>query len=165
MDAIDCIMTRRSIRQYENKPVPDKTIKTILEAAMMAPSGNDRRPWRFIVIKDKKALDEIANVYQYHRMAKDSAVAILVCGDPAGAFWEQDCSNATMNILLAAHALGLGAVWCGIHPRQDREGAYRKLFRIPENIMPFALIPIGMPAEKRAAASRYDEKLVHKERW
>lgn len=169
MEAIDCIMTRRSIRKYQDKPVPEETIKKILEAGMMAPSAGDQRPWHFIVVKDKKILEEASHVYRYHAMVKGAAFAILVCGDPSkerhSGYWVQDCSNATMNLLLAAHALGLGAVWTGVHPRKDREDAFRAIFKTPEGIIPFALIPFGFPAEMPSAKGRYDEKLVHKERW
>ncbi len=169
MDAIDCIMTRRSIRKYDKKEVSKDIINKILAAAMMAPSAHDQRPWRFLVITDKKLLEKAANVYKYHGMVKDAAFAILACGDPSvekqEGFWIQDCSAATQNLLLASHSLGLGSVWTGVFPRTDRVDAFRKLFSIPQPIIPFALIPFGYPAETRQKEDRYDETKVHWNTW
>jgi nitroreductase len=169
MDALDCIHTRRSIRKYEDKGVPDDLIKQILEAAMTAPSAGNQQPWQFIVIKDKKLLNKITEFHEYAQMCEDSPLAILVCADIHSirheGMWEQDCSAATQNILLAAHALGLGAVWCGVYPREPKMRGFIELLDIPEKIIPFSLIPMGYPAQKSGRVERYKKERVHSDGW
>ncbi len=169
MDALDCIHTRRSIRKYEDKDVPDDLIKQILNAAMTAPSAGNQQPWQFIVIKDRVVLGKITEFHEYAQMCKDVHLAILVCADTTSlrheGMWEQDCSAATQNILLSAHALGLGAVWCGVYPRDAKMNGFSKLLGIPEKIIPFALIPIGYPLQKSSKVDRYKKEKVHKDKW
>jgi nitroreductase len=169
MDAIDCIFTRRSIRKFEQKPVPQELVTQILHAAMMAPSAGNQRPWQFVVIDDRSLLDKIPSIHPYAAMTAESPVAILVCGDLSverhKGFWVQDCAAATQNLLLAAHALGLGAVWTAVHPRQDRGDAFRKLLNLPEAIVPLALVPMGYPAEKARRVERFDPSRVHHNGW
>jgi nitroreductase len=102
-------------------------------------------------------------------MTKEAQVAILVCGDlnreKNQGFRVQDCSAATENLLIAAAGLGLGAAWCGVHPRQDREKGLRSLLGIPQRVVPFALIPIGWPAEEKRSSDRYDSSRVHYDGW
>lgn len=169
MDAIEAILTRRSVRQYTGEPVSASDVKTMLESAMSAPSANNRQPWAFVVIDDRQVLDQIPNVHPYSRMVKQAPLAILVCGVPGRekhpGYWVQDCSAATQNLLLAARALGLGAVWLGVHPRENRVTGLRELLRIPEEVVPLALISIGHPAVEQKRAERYDEARVHHNRW
>lgn len=169
MDAMEAILTRRSIRKYTKQDVPDSLIREILEAAMCAPSAGNQQPWHFVVIRDRKILDEIPKVHPHSYMIKEAPVAILVCGDLSlesrKGFWVQDCSAATENLLLAAHAKGLGAVWLGVYPREDRVNGIRRLLNIPEHVIPFSLIPIGYPAEKSFKIDRYDASRVHYDRW
>ncbi len=169
MDTIECILTRRSIRKFERKPIPKEMIDQLLRAAMAAPSAGNQQPWHFVVIDDRALLDAIPSIHPYAAMTAEAPVAILVCGDlkveKHKDFWTQDCSAATENLLLAAHALGLGAVWTGIFPRQDRLQGYQKLIELPESIIPLALIPIGYPAEKKEAGNRYDPARVHHNAW
>lgn len=166
---MDIILSRRSIRQYTSQPVSDELIKEILKAAMAAPSAGNEQPWHFIVIKERAILDEIPKFHQYAQMVKKASVAVLVCGDPGleryKGYWVQDCSAATENMLLAAHAKGLGAVWCGVYPTEERVIAFRRLLGIPEEIIPFSLVPLGYPAEKKEPANRYNEERVHYNKW
>ncbi len=166
---MDIILSRRSIRQYTSQPVSDELIKEILTAAMAAPSAGNEQPWHFIVIKERAILDEIPKFHQYAQMVKKASVAVLVCGDPGleryKGYWVQDCSAATENMLLAAHAKGLGAVWCGVYPTEERVIAFRRLLGIPEEIIPFSLVPLGYPAEKKEPANRYNEERVHYNKW
>ena len=116
MDAIDALLTRRSIRKYTKEPVSDEAIKMLLEAAMAAPSAGDQQPWHFIVIRDRAILDEIPKLHPHAQMVKEAPVAIVVCGDERSVkykdFWPQDCAAATQNLLLAAHAKnGSFATW------------------------------------------------------
>ena len=167
---MEAILSRRSIRKYKmEEPVPDEIVKELLKAAMAAPSALNEQPWHFIVIRDRQILDEIPKIQPYSRMLKDAPVAVVVCGDlkleKAKGFWVLDCSAATQNILIAAQAKGLGTVWLGFYPREDRVKALQKLLNIPEHVIPFSVIPIGYPAEQKAPSNRYDESRIHYDRW
>jgi len=169
MDAMEAILTRRSIRRYTSDHVPEKLITEILEAAMSAPSAGNQQPWHFIVISDRKILDEIPKFHPHTQMLKEAQLAVLVCGEPGlekhAGYWVQDCSAATQNLLLAVHAKGLGAVWTGIYPREDRVIAMRKLLGIPDQVIPLALVPVGFPAEEKPGAERYDGSRVRLNGW
>ncbi len=169
MDTLDAIMTRRSIRKYKSDPVDEKTVRTLLAAAMSAPSAQNQQCWRFVVVDDRKTLDELAVVHPYAKALKEAPLAIVVCGDLEAQktpdFWVQDCAAATENILVAATSLGLGTVWLGCHPRADRVRGIQELLRIPEAIVPLSLIAVGRPDEKRGREDRFDEAKVHRNRW
>ncbi len=169
MDAIEAILSRRSIRRYTPQPVPEAAIRQLLEAAMSAPSAGNEQPWQFVVITDRRILDEIPRFHPYAEMVKEASVAILVCGDlrmeKYRGHWVQDCSAATQNILLAAHAKGLGAVWVGIYPTEDRVARFRKLLGLPNQIVPLCLVPLGHPAEQISRSERYEASRVHQNRW
>jgi len=169
MDALEAILSRRSVRKFSGEPISDSDIKKILEAAMAAPSARNQQPWHFILVKDKEQLGRLSEANPYARMVKEAAVAIVVCGDldleRSKGFWPIDCANASQNILLAAHALGLGAVWTALYPREDRVAGARNVLGLPENIIPLNIIPIGHPAEKKEPEQRYDEKRIHTDRW
>ncbi len=171
MEALEAILTRRSIRKFEKKEVPEELVKKMLEAGMNAPSAVDEQPWHFIVIKDKTILSEIPKYSPYAQCAKDAPLAILVCGEPGlekfkgSGFWIQDCSAAIQNILVSAHALGLGGVWTAAHPLADRVEGYRKHLGIPAGITPLALIVIGYPAQKAGKADRFKKERVHLDKW
>lgn len=166
---MDAILSRRSIRKYTTKPVPDQLVKEVLEAAMSAPSAGNEQPWHFIVITDRQILDEIPKYHPYSHMVREAPVAILVCCDlqldKHDGFWVQDCAAATENLLVAVQAQGLGGVWLGVYPREQRITGLRKLLAIPEHVIPFSLIPIGYPAEDKPRADRYNTARVHHNRW
>jgi nitroreductase len=168
-DCLDLILSRRSIRAYTDEPVTEEQIEQLLRAAMSAPSANNEQPWQFVVIDDRELLDTIPDeVHPYSKMLKEAPVAILVCGEPRrqhhAGYWEQDCAAATQNLLLAAHSLGLGAVWLGVHPREKRVNGMRELLNLPGYLVPFALISIGHPAEEFPPSNRYDPERVHRNR-
>ena len=169
MDAMEAILSRRSIRRYTDQPVSDDMIKELLEAAMSAPSAGNEQPWHFVVIKERALLDEIPNFHSYSSMLRDAPVAILICGDEDlrkyEGYWVQDCSAATQNLLIAVQAKGLGGVWLGIYPIEERVVKLRKLLGIPESVIPLALVSIGHPAEQKPPADRYDASRVHHDRW
>jgi nitroreductase len=166
-ELIKTIFARRSIRKYTAKPIGKKDIKTILQAAMAAPSSSNRKPWHFIVVTDRRKLDDLAKVHPYGKMLFEAPLCIAVCGDTtiSPRYWVQDCSAATENLLLAATALGLGSVWLGVYPRESRVDPIRKVLNIPENIVPLNLISIGHPAEEKEPRTQYDELRVHREHW
>ena len=169
MDAMQAILTRRSIRQYTQEPVPDELVDELLHAAMSAPSAGNQQPWQFVIIRERKKLDAIPHFHPYAEMVKSASVAILVCGDMRRetnkGFWSQDCAAATQNFLLAAHAKGLGAVWVGVFPEDERVEGFRKLLGIPDDVIPFALVPVGFPAESRPPANRYEAARIHRDHW
>jgi nitroreductase len=165
-DIIQTIFSRRSIRKYTGEPVSEADIKTLLEAAMAAPSASNNKPWHFIVVTQRERLDALAEVHPYGKMLAQSPLCIAVCGDPGVSdYWEQDCSAATENLLLAAAALDLGAVWLGVYPRDDRLASVRRILEIPQNVFPLNLISIGHPAEEKEPRTQYDEARVHRGQW
>ena len=167
---MDAILTRRSIRKFTPEPVADQVITELLAAAMSAPSAGNEQPWQFVVLKERRLLDKIPEFHPYSLMLREAPVAILVCGQPKiakydGLYWVQDCAAATENILLAAQTKGLGSVWLGVHPIEERVAGLRQLLGLPEEIVPFSLVPIGHPAEQKPPAGRYDAARVHHDRW
>lgn len=169
MDALTAIFTRRSVRKYSNQPVSDATVKLLLQAAMSAPSAKNAQSWEFIVIRDKKTLQQIPGFHPFSKQIPDAQVAIVVCGntklEATQGHWIPDCSNASMNILLAAHSLGLGAVWTTFYPYPDRTAGIRKLLNLPDHIMPLNIIPLGYPVEKRMYQDRFNPAKIHNETW
>ena len=169
MEAYEAIITRRSVRKYLDESVPEPVVTQLLEAAMQAPSAANKQPWHFIVIDDGDLLAKVPSFHPYTRMAAKAPLAILVCCDESlalgGGYVPQDCSAATENILLAAHALGLGAVWCGVYSQPDREAGFRSLLSIPDEIVPFAFIVIGYPDERPKQPQRYRAERVHRNGW
>ena len=163
------IFERRSIRKYTNQPVSDDDIEKILRAAMAAPSAGNQQPWEFIIIKDKKLLNDITKVHPYSQMLKEASVAIVVCADPDrerhSGFWVQDCAAATENMLLEAQHLGIGSVWLGVYPRESRVKGIKELLNIPERIIPFSIVSLGYPAETKEPSDRYDNSRIHINKW
>ena len=152
--AIETIMTRTSIRSFTDRQVSADTIEMLLRAGMAAPTAVNKQPWHFVVINDRAVMDELGGNGRQSQMWKESPLAIVVCGDmdkalegPAQAFWVQDCSAATENILLAAHALGLGAVWTGCYPMEERMANVSQVLNLPETVIPLCVIVMGYPNE------------------
>jgi len=169
MEAMEAILGRRSIRKYTDKAVPEPVINQLLEAGMSAPSAGNQQPWHFIVINEREILEKVTEFHPYAEMLKEANVAICVCADvnleKHKGYWVQDCSAATENILIAATALGLGACWLGIYPREQRVNGLRSLLGIPDNVIPLSLISIGYPAEQKPPANRYNSTRIHYNKW
>ncbi|MDR0339396.1 MAG: nitroreductase family protein [Desulfovibrio sp.] len=165
MDIFTALHSRRSIRKYTEEPVAAEELRILLDAAMIAPSAGNAQPWRFVVIDDKTLLARIPAIHPYAGMAARAPLGIVVCGDlrreKYHGFWVQDCAAATQNLLLAATGLGLGAVWTGIYPVEDRVAAFSGLLNLPEQCVPLSLVVLGRPAMHAEARSRFDESLVH----
>lgn len=154
-NAIETLMTRTSIRSYTDRAVSADTVEMLLRAGMAAPTAVNKQPWHFVVITDRAVLDSLGGNGRQSKMWKESPLAIAVCGNmdkalegPAQAFWVQDCSAATENILLAAHALGLGAVWTGCYPMEERMTHVSQVLHLPETIVPLCVIVMGYPNEQ-----------------
>ena len=174
MAELDFILSRRSIRRFTAEKSSENQIRLLLEAAMAAPTALNLQPWHFVVVQDPEKLAELRKILPFGKMA--APLAISVCGNLGSVkklvterFWVQDCSAATENLLLAANALGLGAVWCGVHPINRLESSVRKILRMPETVIPLNIVYVGHPAEEKPARTQYDEaKISHNlfdERW
>ncbi len=166
---MDAILTRRSIRKYTAQPVSDELVTGLLRAAMAAPSAGNQQPWEFVVVRNRKLLESISTASPYAGMVGEAQLAVIVCGnldrEQRVGFWVQDCAAATENLLIAAHAVGLGAVWLGFYPREDRVALLRSLLRLPDRIIPLAVVPIGYPAEHPDPADRFEPERVHLDHW
>jgi len=169
---IDMILTRHSVRKFTGDPVSREDLEAIVRAGMAAPSAVNTRPWAFLVITERSLLDLLCRSLPYAKMLASAGAAIIVCGIPekegqvSERFWVMDCSAASENILLAAHALGYGAVWTAVYPEGDRIADVRKACGIPENIVPLNVIPVGIPVDRAAASvDRSRREPVHWDRW
>jgi nitroreductase len=169
MDSLEALKTRRSIRKYTNQKISDNDIKELLTCAMYSPSGLDRQPWHFIVIDKKELFIEIFLITSHADMIKEASHAIIICGDKKlegnQGLLIEDISAATENLLIAAHSLGLGAVWIGIYPFDDIEKGVRKLLKIPDNVLPVSMAVIGYPAEIPEQPDRFKEDRIHFNKW
>ena len=165
------ILGRRSIRSYQTARIDDDRIEAMLRAAMAAPSACATDPWRFVVVRDPSTLQRLAEGLPNGTMLGSAAAGIVVCGDQDAAhdrqisYLLQDCSAAIENILLAAHMLGLGACWLGVHPRMERVAHVAKTLSIPEPVVPVACLALGYPAESKESRTRYKAENVHHEKW
>lgn len=165
-DAMENIFARKSVRKYLPKPVEKEKQELLLKAGMAAPSGKDVRPWSFIVIDDRAVLDSMAAVLPYAKMLKEAPMAIVVCGDSTqSSYWYLDCSAATQNILLAAEALGLGAVWTATYPYPERMEVVKKYTGIPDEINSLCVIPVGYPAMPHSPKDKWNPDKVHYNKW
>ena len=163
---LENIAERKSVRKYLNKSVEEDKIDAMVKAGMAAPSGMDRCPWEFVVVTDREALDSMAAKLPYAKMLTNAPLAIVVCGDTTrSSYWYLDCSAATQNVLLAAEALGLGAVWTAAYPYEDRIDVVRQNTGLPENIVPLCVIPIGYPDGPQKAKDKFDLQRVHRNKY
>jgi len=170
-ERLDIIFGRRSIRVYRAGEVSHEAVRTLLEAAMAAPSAVAKDPWRFVVVRNRSTLSRIADALPNGGMLRDAALGIIVCGDIEAAhdrqlsYLLQDCSAAIQNLLLAVHTLGLGACWLGIHPREERIRKVGEILALPASVIPVSGIAIGWPGETKEPRTRYNPALVHSEKW
>jgi nitroreductase len=170
-DKFQFLLGRRSIRTYAPGDVSETAIHQLLQAAMAAPSAVARDPWRFVVIRKPETLSAIAAALPNGGMLATAPLGIVVCGELEAAHYRQlsyllqDCSAAIENLLLCVHALGLGACWLGIHPREDRVRKLREILSLPASIIPVAGIAIGRPGEEKEPRTRFNHDYVHWEKW
>lgn len=168
LPAIENILSRSSVRSYTSEPVTDAQLTAILHAAMSAPSGVNRQPWEFIVVDDRDLLKQLADALPYAKMTAKAQLAIIPCGNKErfldgvdSVLWEQDLSAVSENILLSAHALGLGAVWTCLYPHEERIAPVRHLLNLPDRLIPFSLIPLGHPATAAHTIDKWHPDLIH----
>lgn len=171
--AIENILTRSSVRLYETgAKIPSAQVEIIMRCAMAAPSAVNKQPWSFIVVNDRETLKNLADALPYAKMTEHASMAIVTCAvsdrflsDADSSLWVQDLSAVSENILLAVHALGYGGVWTCIYPHEERIIPIRRLLAIPDNIIPFNLIPIGKPLHSAHIIDKWNPDLVHHDRW
>ena len=180
--ALDVIMTRTSIRSFTGEPVSREQLETILKAGMAAPSAINIQPWRFVVLTEREKIDALFGEGRMGKTFGTAGAVIIVCGQttemrkPFGQpdapeeeweniFWYEDCSAATENILLAAHALGLGAVWTAGYPAMERIAPLSAALGLPEKVVPLCIIPIGVPAETPTPKDKWKPENIHWEKW
>ncbi len=170
-DKLEFIFGRRSVRAFAPGAIDDATVTHLLQAAMAAPSAVARDPWRFVVIRSQPTLSAIASALPNGSMLAAAPLGIVVCGDLEVAhdhqlsYLLQDCSAAIENLLLAAHALGLGACWLGVHPREERIRKLREILSLPPSVIPVAGIALGRPGEAKEPRTRFNRDYVHWEKW
>ncbi len=168
---LDFIFGRRSVRIYAPGPISDETLTMLLQAAMAAPSAMTKDPWRFIVVREEQVLAQMAAALPGGKMLAAATVGIAVCGDLDAAlerqvsYMLQDCSAAIENLLLAAHSLGLGACWVGVHPSEDCMGRLKEMLSLPAPLIPIAVIALGHPGENLEARTRYNPEFVRHGKW
>ena len=164
---LDNIATRTSVRDYEARPVEKEKIEKMLRAAMAAPTAMNKQPWHFVVVDQRNVLDALAGANPYAKMLKKAPLAIVVCGNTdkmieggGRDFWIQDASAATENLLLAAYAMGLGAVWTGAYPSEERCISISKVLSLSDNLVPLNMIVVGYPAEQPQPKQKFKEENV-----
>lgn len=169
--ALQFIFGRRSIRRFAPGDVGEDAINKLLQAAMAAPSAAASDPWRFIVVRKQETLERLAAALPFGGMLAQSSVGFVVCGDLETAhdrqlsYLLQDCSAAIENLLLCAHALGLGGCWLGVHPREDRMEKLKAILSLPHSVIPVSAVAIGLPGEHKEPRARFRAENVHRETW
>lgn len=167
---LENILNRKSVRNYiKGKEITEEQINKILRAGMAAPSARNLQPWEFIVIKDRKTLESLAQKSPYGKMLSDASAAIIVAGnlntEGVSEFWIQDTSAVTENMLLEIEALGLGAVWIGGYPKEERTNMIKEELKLPQNIVPLNIISIGYPTGKDLPKDKWKPEKVHYEKY
>ncbi len=169
METLQAILTRRSIRAFRSDPVPEETIRILLEAAMFAPSARNTRAWTFVTIRKREKLDRLAQIHPYAGMLKSAPLAIAVCGDrerePHDGYLAINCAAAVQNLMLAAHDQDLGTCWLGVYPRAERMTDIARELVLPSTIIPIALVAVGWPDELKPTPTRYEHDRVFEEAY
>ena len=169
MNVLEAINSRRSVRKFTGALISEQDLKTILEAGFQAPSAHNSEPREYVVVRDIKTIEEIAQFHTYAKMLPQAGCGIIVCGDKTKqdemGFLISDCSASIQNMLLAVHGLGLGAVWCGLYPKDNLTKAMTDVLNLPEHIVPIGMIVVGVKFEESTTIDRYDESKIHYNRW
>jgi nitroreductase len=167
---LEVIFKRRSIREYQDRPVSRETLVQLLQAGMAAPSASNSKPWEFVAVNDKAAMEQLRTRLKKGMYNAPAAIAVLAnlkiaANESAQRYWQQDCSAAVENILVAAAGLGLGTVWIGSYPREETMQIEREILGIPADVTPLAVIYVGYPAEKKEPRTQYEESRVHWQKY
>ncbi len=177
MELMEGLLTRRSVRQYQDKKIPKSVMEEIIKAAQYSPTAHNRQPWEFLVVDDKEILADLRHLQRWTSFAKNAACVVFVCGDIDRSFnrnkedekWsfiDVDCAIATENLMLAAWSKGIGSCYCGAAPMQKVVDALKAYLHLPDNIRPFAIVPMGYPAETpKQPDDRYHPEKIHWGKW
>jgi nitroreductase len=166
-NVLELIYSRQRVRDFADLPVSDDQIEAMLKAAMAAPSVQNRRPWHFVVVRERKTLDKLAKVHKYAYMLEKAPLAVVVCGDQkiSEKYWVEDGCVATQNLLLAAKALGLGGVWISLYPKKKHQNVVREMLDIPDHVGVLCILALGTPAKEQQQGTKFDSERVHQEEW
>lgn len=163
------ILERRSIRKFTGNLISKKDLENLLRAGFQAPSAHNKQAREYIVLRDKKILEKVSSVHKYGKMLGEAGTGIIVCGDLSSqdrlGYLVADCSASIQNMLTMAQHLGLGAVWCGIHPIEKLEEDIRQILNLPDNILPVGMVVVGEKAEDKECLDRYREDRIHIDKW
>lgn len=169
MDALEAIRTRRSVRTFDPQPVTEQQMEPLLRAFMAAPSASNERPWRLVIVREKKTLESLSTATPFARALAGASLGLVVVADRKAmkypGFWVIDCSAAIENLLLAAHATGLGGVWIGVHPIRPFAWRVRRIVGLPRHVVPHSLVALGHPARVPNPVDRFDPSFIHDEKW
>ena len=169
MDVLDSIFTRRSIRSFTGELISEEQLTTILKAGFQAPSAHNRQPREYIVLRNEDVLEKIPAFHPYTKMLPKAKCGIVVCGNKEkqseDGFLALDSAASIQNMLLAAHGLGLGAVWCGLYPIPELMDPMSELLGLPEHIIPISMVVVGVKSKDSEAIDRYNESNVHYDKW
>ncbi len=166
---LDNIFSRKSVRSYTDEPVSPEQVETLLKAAMAAPSGRNMQAWRFVVVRDQAVKEKLA--VGFNKMIAKAPVVVVVCGQVANEEgepnrnWTADCAAATENLLLAAEALGLGAVWTASYPYEDRMTPAIEALSLPDNVKPYCVVPVGHPSGDDKPKDKWKPENIHYDKW
>ncbi len=169
MDVLQAIMTRRSIRKFTGEVITEEQLDTLLRAGFQAPSAHNIQPWHFVVVRNKELLEKISDFHKYAKMLPSAGCGIIVCGDEEKqsnrGFLVEDCSAAIQNMLLAAHGIGLGAVWCGLYDSGNLVEVMKDVLELPNNIIPIGMVVVGNKEKDMEQTNRYDDNKIHYDKW
>jgi len=170
MNETNAIFNRRSVRKYKEQKLSDNQLELLLKAAMSAPSAGNEQPWEFIVVRDTSLLQKITEIHPYSKMLLHADIAIVVCGNLSKQkyereYWVLDCAAATENILIQSTIMKIGSVWLAVYPEPDRIEGIKKLFCLPEKVIPLAIVSLGYPDEYKKAVDRFKVGRIHYETW
>ena len=171
MEILNGILTRRSVRKYTDEIIPQEKVEELIKYGMYAPSARNCQPWHFVLLNEREVFLKIEDFQPHTKMLKNAQWGIVVCGDDQLAhtpeYWSVDCAAVTQNILLAAHGMGLGAVWLGIYPRPERISAMKKLLELPPHVHAFSIISVGHPAQETPPPhpDRFLKERIHTKKW
>lgn len=169
MDVIEAIMSRRSIRKYTGQPISQENLEKVLRAGFQAPSAHNGEPREYVVVRDKEVIEKIVGFHKYTKMLPQAGCGIVVCGDKDKqldrGILVSDCSAAIENMLLAAHGLGLGAVWCGIYSVEQLTKGMIDVLGLPDHIIPVGMVVVGETDVEKRSIDRYDESKIHFNKW
>ena len=176
--ALDTIFSRKSVRSYTQEPVSAEQTEILLKAAMSAPTGMNVQPWRFIVVTEPEVKEALAG--PRGKMIKNAPLVVVVCGETTfsrkdretgeevsmdNPNWTADCAAATEKLLLAAEALGLGAVWTACYPYPERMSQTISALGIPDGVTPYCIVPVGHPDSDNQPKDKWKPENIHYNKW